>query len=158
MRTDIPEKLLKIAHDIKANGQANLTRLTVLKKWFERPERLIAFAVWTAARAASGKGKTGVEAAQLFAESRALLKRTPSFTLRASVDRRAATRLHDRLREFQNEFEYQRWGPVRIIKNWNLLIVEKALAICLNGGKSPAEGYRLAAAIAGITIRATVKR
>jgi hypothetical protein len=61
------------------------------------------------------------------------------------VDRRAAACLHDRLREFQNEFERQRWGPVRLITNWNLLIVEKALAVFLNGGRSPAAGYRLVA-------------
>jgi hypothetical protein len=32
MRTKIPEKLLKIVDDIDVQGQANLTRLTVLKK------------------------------------------------------------------------------------------------------------------------------
>ena len=36
MRTKIPEKLLKIVEERDAQGQANLTRLTVLKKWFER--------------------------------------------------------------------------------------------------------------------------
>ena len=34
MRTNIPEKLIKIAEEIETTGQANLTRLTVLKKWF----------------------------------------------------------------------------------------------------------------------------
>jgi hypothetical protein len=49
MRTDVPEKVLKIARDIRGDGQANVTRLTVLKK-----------------RAASHKGKTGGEAARLW--------------------------------------------------------------------------------------------
>ncbi len=49
MRTNIPEKLLKIVEEIDERGDANLTRLAVLKKWFERPERLSAFAIWVAA-------------------------------------------------------------------------------------------------------------
>ena len=53
MRTNIPEKLLKIVEEIDENGNASLTRLTVLKKWLERPERLSAFAIWVAARAVS---------------------------------------------------------------------------------------------------------
>jgi hypothetical protein len=73
MRTKIPEKLLKIVEDIDAQGQANLTRLTVLKKWFERPGRLTAFAFWVAARAMSRKGRAGGAAAGLFKEARALL-------------------------------------------------------------------------------------
>ena len=74
MFTEVPEKLLQIADDIGAQGSAELTRLTVLKKWFERSERLVPFAVWVAARATSRKGKTKGEAAQLFGEARSLLK------------------------------------------------------------------------------------
>ena len=48
MRTNIPEKLLKIADAIAEQGNVPLTRLTVLKEWFERPGRLLAFAVWVA--------------------------------------------------------------------------------------------------------------
>jgi hypothetical protein len=57
MRTNIPEKLLKIVEEIDEKGNASLTRLTVLKKWLERPERLSVFAIWVAARAVSRKGK-----------------------------------------------------------------------------------------------------
>ena len=60
MRTNIPEKLLKIVEEIDENGNASLTRLTVLKKWLERPERLSAFAIWVAARAVSAKAKPTV--------------------------------------------------------------------------------------------------
>src|SRR5438309_11048568 len=57
MRTNIPEKLLAISDEIVARGHANLTRLTVLKPWFERPNRLRAFAICVAARAKSRKGR-----------------------------------------------------------------------------------------------------
>jgi len=45
------------------------------------------------------------------------------------VDRGSAKVLHDRLREFQNEYKNQQWGPVRIIHNWDLMLLEQALAI-----------------------------
>jgi len=45
MRTSAPEKLLKVVDEIDAHGHASLTRLIVLKKWFERPKRLSAFSI-----------------------------------------------------------------------------------------------------------------
>lgn len=72
MRTNIPEKLLKIVEEIDENGNASLTRLTVLKKWLDRPERLSAFAIWVSARAVSRKGKTiGADAAGGFGQNSA---------------------------------------------------------------------------------------
>lgn len=40
MHPKVSEKLLKIVEEIDERGNASLTRLTVLKKWFERAERL----------------------------------------------------------------------------------------------------------------------
>jgi hypothetical protein len=145
MFTDVPEKLWEIVEEIEANGQATLTRLTVLKKWFkQRPERLGPFALWVAARATSRKGKTTGEAAALFREARVLLKGLDK--LRPKLDRPAAKRLHDRLRAFQNEYERQRWALVRIVRNRNLLVLEEALAIALGYANTPTDGYKLAAA------------
>jgi hypothetical protein len=143
MRTSVPEKLLKIIDEIDEHGQAGLTRLTVLKKWFARPERLSAFAVWVAARAVSRKGKTSGVAATLFLEARTLLAGLGEIT--PQLDRQAAGRLHDRLRDFQHEYKNQQWGLVRIVHNRNLLLVEEALGICLWHADSPSHGYKLAA-------------
>lgn len=143
MRTNIPEKLLKIADDICEYGNVNLTRLAVLKKWFEKPERLSVFAVWVAIRATSRKGKTGGVAAELFREAQSLLAGADK--CRPKLNRRAAETLHSRLRDFQNEYQKQRWGPVRIVHNWNLMLVEHALAIFLWHLDSPPLGYKLAA-------------
>jgi hypothetical protein len=118
-------------------------RLAVLKKWFGSPGRLPPFAIWVASRAISGKGKTGVEATEPFRHTRALLARVDPYA--PKVDRKLAKPLHDRLQTFQNEYKYQQWGPVRIIHNWDLLLVEQALAICLWYSDSPAHGYKLAA-------------
>lgn len=142
MRTNVPEKLLKIVEEIDARGEANLTRLAVLKKWFERPGRLSAFALWVAARACSRKGKTGGAAAKLFHEARALIAGLDK--VRPKPDRKKAQRLHDRLKAFQNEYQKQRWGPVRIIHNWNLMLVEEGLAIYMWHADSASHGYKLA--------------
>ena len=143
MRTNIPEKLLKIVEEIDENGNASLTRLTVLKKWLERPERLSAFAIWVAARAVSRKGKTIGAAAELFRAARTLLAGLDK--IRPELDQQAAEALHDRLRDFQNEFQNQQWGPVRIVHNWNLMLVEQGLSIYLWHLDSSAHGYKLAA-------------
>jgi hypothetical protein len=115
----------------------------VLKKWFVRPKRLSAFALWVAARAVSRKGKTGGVAAVLFLEARALLAGQDK--VNQKLERQTAQRLHDRLRDFQNEYKNQQWGPVRIVHNWNLLLVEESLGICLWHADSPSHGYKLAA-------------
>jgi hypothetical protein len=39
MRTSVPEKLLKVVDEIDEQGHASLTRLTVLKKWFEEENK-----------------------------------------------------------------------------------------------------------------------
>jgi hypothetical protein len=146
MRTQVPEKLQAIVEEIDAHGSASLTRLTVLKEWFEHPGRLPAFGLWIAKRAAGRKGKTKEAAGALLNEARALLGTTATregFLRRA--DPGAATLLHDRAREFQNEFQHQQWGPVRIVHCWPLLLVEEGLALYLGIGDSPAAGYKLAA-------------
>ncbi len=146
MRTHVPEKLLAIVEEIDAHGSASLTRLTVLKKWFEHPGRLPAFGLWIAKRASGRKGKTKAEAGALLDVARALLGTTATREgfLRL-VAPGAAKLLHDRARDFQNEFQHQQWGPVRIIHCWPLLLVEQGLALHLGQAASPTEGYKLAA-------------
>jgi hypothetical protein len=120
--------------------------VTVLKKWFEHPGRLPAFGLWIAERAAGRKGKTKAAAGALLNEARSLLGTTAAregFLRR--VDPGAAKLLHDRARDFQNEFQHQPWGPVRMIHCWPLLLVEQGLALYLGTAASPTEGYKLAA-------------
>jgi hypothetical protein len=148
MRTSVPEKLLAIVDDIDARGDANLTRLTVLKKWFERPGRLVPFALWVADRASSRQGKTTGEAADLFRETRKLLKgisASQESRINPQIDRAAAERLYERLRTFQCDYRHDRWGDVRIVHNWQLMLVEKAVEIALARVSAAAAGYKLAA-------------
>lgn len=143
MRTDVPEKLLKIADDIAARGNVPLTRLTVLKAWFDGLDRLKGFAVWLAGRASSRTGKSKGEAAELFKAARALLAKADRY--RPQLDRAAARDLHERLVAFQNEYQNQQWGSVRVVHNWNLMLVEEGLGIWLSDRPEPSRGYKLAA-------------
>ena len=143
MHAKIPEKLLAIAEEIATRGEAKTTRLTVLKKWFQRPEREAAFAIWVAVRALAGKGRTAGAAGELFKESRKLFGKVNPCA--PKVDRKVAERLYERLREFQSEYKKQQWGSVRIVHHWDLLLVEQALEIYLWYANSPAHGYTLAA-------------
>ena len=142
MRTNIPEKLLRITDEIDERGQANVTRLTVLKKWFDRPYRLASFAIFVANRASGRKGKTTGEAAELFREARALL--SEASILAPDIARDEAEKLHARLKAFQNEHKKVAGGPVRIVRNNNLLLIEEGLRIYLWCTDSPSDGYRLA--------------
>jgi len=143
MRTIIPEKLLIVATEIKEQGSANLTRLTVLKKWFEQPHRLSSFAIFIAKRTSGRKGKSTGEAAKLFRNARVLLKGANIFS--PEVPQETAKKLHGYLHAFQNEHKKLRWGTARIIKNHHLFLIEEGLRIYLWHSNSPPEGYRLAA-------------
>ena len=111
MRTQIPKKLQAIVDEIDAKGNANVTRLTVLKKWFEAPDRLPAFGLWVARRAAGRKDKTKDAAGALLDEARGLLGATASRdSFLRPLDRLAVNHLHDRARDFQNEFQPHPWG------------------------------------------------
>ena len=146
MRTVVPEKILVMIDDIDARGNVPLTRLTVLKKWFEGPGRLSAFGLWIVRGAAGRKGKTKDGAGALLDEARALLGAAATRERpHQQIDRAAAESLHDRARDLQNEFQNQQWGPVRLVHCWPLLLVEQGLALHLGQAVTPSDGYKLAA-------------
>lgn len=143
MKPTLSEKLLNIVAEIDERGHADLTRLTVLKKWFARAERLSAFALWIAKRASSRKGKIGGAAAEFFNEARRLLAGVDP--LRPALDREAADSLYGELSNFQSEYRNHKYGLVRIVHHWDLMLVEQGLGIWLWHTNSPARGYTLAA-------------
>ncbi|HLQ90494.1 MAG TPA: hypothetical protein VK148_10705 [Xanthobacteraceae bacterium] len=143
MPATISAKLEKIVSDIKDRGNVNLTRLTVLKKWFAEPRRVASFAIFIASEASQRTGKTTKEATQLFQEAREFLADVD--VLEPKISRPRAEKLEARLEAFQNEYKRTEWGPVRIIQNMNLFLVESGLSLYLLHSGSPAVAYRLAA-------------
>ena len=63
---------------------------------------------------------------------------------RPSVDKRKARGLCRKLGTFQKDHKRTRWAVVRIIKNWNLFLVEQGLQIYLDSPNDAAAGYKLA--------------
>jgi hypothetical protein len=146
MKSGTHEKLLKIVAMIDTTGNASLTRLTVLKKWFEIPGRLSDFALWLARRSIICTAETCTDANALFDEALVLLG-PPGDPVHIAnqLNTLAAKDMHSRLKNFQNVFEHHHWGAVRMISNWNLMLVEHALEIYLWYPNSPTHGYKLAA-------------
>jgi hypothetical protein len=84
----------------------------------------------------------------LFRAARDLLKgisASPESRINPQIDRAAAERLYERLRAFQSDYRHDRWGDIRIVHNWQLMLVEKAAEIALARDSSPVAGYKLAA-------------
>ena len=142
-RTTISDKLQEVAAEIEQRGSANLTRLTVLKKWFEVPSHLSSFAIFIADQASRRKTKTVKEAGELIRKARALLADVDVFA--PKIARASATSLYASLQAFQNEQRNVPWGAVRIIRDHNLFLIECGPGIYLRHGGVPTEGYRLAA-------------
>jgi hypothetical protein len=142
-QTNIAEKLQDIVAEIKERRHASLTRLTVLKKWFEAPERAISFGAFIAIEALRQTRKTTKDAEQLLGEAREVLADVDLFTPKIPKDR--AKRLHARLEAFQDERRETRWASVRIIHNRNLFFVESGLGLYLWHHNSPSKAYQLAA-------------
>lgn len=142
MPATILEKLQRIIGQIDGDGNAELTRLTVLKRWLEAPGRLSAFGLWVARRAAERGAMAGdPEVGALHRDAKSLLS---GLDLPRTLDFQAAMALHRRLRAFQDERQRLKWGQVRVIKDWDLLLVEEGLAIALWSSGSPSQGYKLA--------------
>jgi hypothetical protein len=120
-----------------------LTRLTVLKKWFETTHRLPSFGIFIASQASQQTRKTTKDAPELLREAHEILADVDVFE--PNIPRTDATRLHSRLEAFQNERREVQWTSVRVIHNLDLFLVESGLHLYLWHGDSPSEGYRLAA-------------
>jgi hypothetical protein len=142
MPATIHQKLASILSEIDRVGDAELTRLTVLKQWFRVPGRLVAFALWIAEQSAADEELRSEPAAGLLRESRALLAEVQQ---NGDLDPTAMHDLYRRLKAFQDEHRRLNWGSVRIVRAKALLLIEEAFAICLWHRDQPAAGYKLAA-------------
>jgi hypothetical protein len=142
MATSLQHKLAAIIAEIDRTGHADVLRLTVLKKWFRQPGRLAAFGLWVARRSAARGALSEGVGAELLGQAHALLAEPGLPGPRP--DWGATETLYRRSRVFQDQLERQAWGPVRMIRNWDLLLVEEGLALYLGHCDSPTDGYRLA--------------
>jgi len=142
LRTNIPEKLLKIGADIESNGPQNLTRLTVLKKWFETSGSLPSFAIFIAKRASSKRGKSKGDEAVLFDHANDLLRDVDIYNPEISLER--ARQLCTELSKYQSEIRKHKWTNIRIIINHDLYLIEEGLSLYSYSRDDASRGYKLA--------------
>ncbi|MFB1490253.1 MULTISPECIES: hypothetical protein [unclassified Thiocapsa] len=146
MALTIHRKLASIVEEIDREGFAELVRLSVLKKWFDKPGRLTAFALWIAEQATTGEAPVSEPEASLLAQVRALLADLPA---RGDLNPRAMRELRARLEAFQPDYRSLNWGRVRLVNSHALMLIEDAFGICLRHQDDPRFGYKLAADYCG---------
>lgn len=146
MALTVHRKLASIVEEIDREGFAELVRLSVLKKWFDKPGRLTAFALWIAEQATTGETPASEPEASLLAQVHALLADLPA---RGDLNPQAMRELHGRLEAFQPDYRSLKWGQVRLVNSKALMLIEEALAICLRHPDDPRLGYKLAADYCG---------
>lgn len=143
MKKTTTDKILLLIGEIEATGFQNTTRLTVIKKWLEGEGRLHSFAAFMAKKVLSRKraAKDPQEGA-LLAQARELFEGVDAFG--PKLDKKAAEKLYDRLKAYQNKYRQMQWARVRTIHSMDLLLLEQAIESMLHAGREDL-GYKLAA-------------
>jgi hypothetical protein len=120
-------KIDAIVEAIRGKENVLITRLTVVKKLCENPDAASAFALFLARRAQERlREKKAKERYRQLANS--AVKEMKHYLDKPTEDGkwRLLDLLHE-IKEEQNEHTPIKWGLVRNIKCWDLLVVEKAL-------------------------------
>jgi hypothetical protein len=143
MTSNVPDKIVHLLNELESNGFLNTTRLTVLKKWFDHSNRLIQFTFFIAKKAISQKGKVkDKKAIELFKNAKTLFN--DNVNKKNRFNKILAEKLLDELKEYQNDYKKIPFGVARIIRNQKLLLIEKAIKICLYYQNDVTLGYQLA--------------
>ena len=126
------QKLEEIIEAIRRKENVQVTRLTVVKKLCENPDAAEAFALFLARKGQERLREKKGKERYLELASRAV-REMKSYVDDPTEDRKEGlwSLLMD-IEAEQNEYESVRWGAVRKIKCWDLLIVEKSLRTILN--------------------------
>jgi hypothetical protein len=120
-------KLDAIIEAIRDKERVLVTRLTVVKKLLENPEAASAFALFLARRAQERlRDKKAKERYRQLANH--AVKEMRAYLDEPTEDGKwRLLHLLSKIQEEQNEYTPIKWGVVRNIECWDLLIVEKAL-------------------------------
>ncbi len=142
------QALVQMATDLRQGKHFKITRLTVLKRLCGDPATAAEFALHLAKltlkrmKARKRPSKTQQEYQRL---ATAAVRGMTRYAKEPTTE--AASPLHGLqsvIWEAQNDFERQQWGPVRIIKSRDLLVIETALECMLRPDVSHILAYDLA--------------
>ena len=130
-------KLEEIIEAIRRRERVEITRLTVVKKLCEDHEAARAFALFLARKAQVRLREKKGERRYLPLANRAIrgMKSAPD-QLAENYDGPLLGLLRE-IEEEQNQYRSIKWGVVRSIKCWDLLIVEKALRAFIRTYEAP---------------------
>ncbi len=138
--------LATLATDLHHGQHFNITRLTLIKSLCSDPGATAEFAVYIAKLAQrqfnARSGKKRPEYGQLVARAIPAMTRFLKSPTEATESK--LWEFHQRAKDAQSKVEQQRWGGVRIIECWELLIVETAMECLLYPSHSSILGYQVA--------------
>ena len=156
MTNDVPIKttkkiqaLAQMAADLRQGKHFEITRLTILKSLCSDPETAAKFALHLA-KLTLKKMKAGKQpsskAEQRYRQLATAGVREMTKYMRepTSESQSSLWSLLRVIRDAQSDFERQSWGPVRIIKSRDLLVIETALECMLRPDVSHSLAYDLA--------------
>jgi len=145
-------KLEEIVEAIRRKENVQVTRLTVVKKLCENPDAAGAFAMFLARKGQERlREKKGKERYRQLA-SRAVREMKAYLDEPSEDQKEGLWSLLWEIEGEQNEYESVRWGVVRNIKCWDLLIVEKALRTILKPEEAPHRLYQASRNYVGASI------
>ncbi len=143
---EIPTKkiqtLAQIAADLAEGQNFNITRLTILKGLCADPDAAAKFALHIAKLAQKKMKVSKPTYKRLIAAGVRVISRHLKTPTEKTEER--LWDLFTEAKEAQSRCEHQQWADVRIIKCWELLIVETALECVLRPWASSVLGYQVA--------------
>lgn len=145
-------RLAKLAAELREGDHFNITRLTTLKSLCEDADATMRFAVHVAKQTYQHMQKRDCPshlAPEKWDAYKALVAKALE-TMEAYVEERsdqaerALWLVHSEVRNVQNTYKKNQWGPVRIIQSSEVLLIEYALYCLLQPNASSDWGYRIA--------------
>ena len=126
----LPKQVRKLEETVEAihrKENVEITRLTVVKKLCENPDAAGAFALFLA-RKSQGRLREKKSKGRYLQLANRAIREMKIYPAEPSIDQtlRLGSLLHE-IEGEQNEYESVKWGVVRNVKSWDLLIVEHAL-------------------------------
>jgi hypothetical protein len=141
--------LAEIADDLRQGKTHKITRLTMLKGLCSDPDAAAQFALYLAKNAQQAMKQPGSSESQSQQQYQRLVgsavrRMAKHIKVGTKETESSLDEVHSEIRSVQDQYEQQRWGPVRIIKSQNLLVVETALECVLRPWATSDLGYLLA--------------
>ncbi|MFO1431560.1 MAG: hypothetical protein U1F76_15680 [Candidatus Competibacteraceae bacterium] len=145
------EKLAQVTRELYQGKDYNITRLTTLKSLCQDPTAANHFVFYLAQQTQKKMAQKETPshlAPEKWRRHKALVRESVAHikSYLASPTAQAKDKLRNllyKIKQLQNTYENQRWGPVRLIESTDTLVVEKAMQCILSPAQSAFWGYHV---------------